>query len=115
MNPLLSNSMKPISSMGGFLGNSPIGNIMRFMNEYKRLKANPSELGEFLYKQGKIDKTQLSEIQRFNGDPTKIGEYLINCGSIPKNQLGSLQNDTTQFQQYLNSQNAQNSQNFPNQ
>lgn len=104
MNPLLNNMPKQMP-MGNFLGNSPIGNIMKFMNEYRRLKSNPSELGDFLYKQGKISKSQLDEIQKFNGDPTKIGEYLINSGSIPQNQLDSLQNSTAQVQQYMNSQN----------
>lgn len=109
MNPLLSgpNQMQHMG-MNSFLGNSPIGNIMKFMNEYKRLKSNPSELGDFLYKQGKINKSQLDEIQKFNGDPSKIGEYLINSGSIPQSQLNSLQNSTAQVQQYMNSQNTPN-------
>lgn len=105
MNPLLSNNMRPNMPTGNFLNNSPFGNIMKFLNEYKRFKANPSELGDFLYKQGKINKTQLDEIQKFNGDTSKIGEYLINTGSIPQNQIDSLQNSTAQIQQYIDSQN----------
>ena len=103
MNPLFSGSTeKQMPTMGNFLSNSPVGNIMRFMNEYKRLKANPQELGTFLYNQKVISKDQLNEINKMNGDPTRVGEYLVNSGSIPQNQIKQLQNDTTQMQQYIN-------------
>lgn len=88
----------------GMFGNSPMRNIMQFMNEYKKLKANPSELGEFLYSKGKINQNQLNEINQMNGDPSKIGQYLLQSGSIPQNQANQLQNEANQMQQYINNQ-----------
>lgn len=109
MNPLLDGMQKmqnigrgSMNSMGTFLNNSPIGNVMQFISEYRKIKANPSELGQFLYSKGKITQGQLDEINKMNGDPTKIGEYLIQSGSIPQNELNGLQNSTAQMQQYIN-------------
>lgn len=103
MNPLFTgNTGNQMSMMNNFLNNSPIGNIMKFMNEYKRLKSNPSELGTFLYNQKVINKDQLNEINKMNGDPSRIGEYLVNSGSIPQSQIKELQNGANQMQQYIN-------------
>ena len=103
MNPLLNGANKMAQTgMSGFLGNTPIGNIMQFISEYRKIKANPSELGQFLYSKGKITQDQLNDINKMNGDPSRIGEYLVNSGSIPQDQMKQLQNDTTQMQQYIN-------------
>lgn len=98
MNPLF-NGLK---GSGGFFGNSPMSNFMRFVNEYRKVKSNPSELGNILYNNGKITKEQFNEINRMNGDPSKIGEYLLNTGSLPQNQMNALQSEASQMQQYIN-------------
>lgn len=100
MNPLLSSPTNPMRGMMN--GKGPINNFMQFMNDYKRLKQNPSELGQYLLEKGKINNNQLQEINKMNGDPGKIGSYLMQSGSIPQNQVSNLQNAAPQMQQYMN-------------
>lgn len=52
-------------------------NILNIMAQFRQVQQNPSQIGNLLYKAGRINESQLADIEKMKS-PREIGEYL--CG-----------------------------------
>jgi hypothetical protein len=52
-------------------------NFLNIMQEYQKVRQNPSEIGDLLLKAGRINQEQYNNIKTMN-NPRQIGEYLLN-------------------------------------
>lgn len=76
--------------------------VMNVVNQVKQIKQNPSNIGQFLYNNGRIDQRQMKEIESMNGNVEQIGQYLMGQGFIPpQDKLQSSQPYFSQIQNRL--------------
>ena len=89
--------MNPLLGMFGNKNGYGIGDVIRL---YKQAKQNPSMLGNLLYQNGRIDKSQLETIQ--NMKPEEVGQYLSQNGIMNQSFLQKGRDFATPVKQSMN-------------
>lgn len=72
-----------------FRNNDGSANIINIMMQFKQIQQNPAQIGNLLYKAGRINESQLSDIEKMKS-PREIGEYLMNHNADFSKMIGRM-------------------------